>query len=83
MGSELEDARYLGGLEQRVKAAEERLSALETRLTEHHNLVIAKLNSLQGTLDRQAGGIQMLRWLGAVLIGTSGWATWAFGVWKR
>ena len=82
-GSELEDARYLGGLEQRVRAAEERLLALETRLTEHHSLVIAKLNSLQGTMDRQTGGLQVLRWLGAGMVGLSGWLTLWFGVWKK
>ena len=78
MSTDFEDARLFGALEQRVSAAEKRLSSLETKMDEHHTETLAEIRAIRKTLDEQRGGMMALRVIGGVLIAAAGWVEYYF-----
>ena len=81
--SELSDARYLGGLEQRVTSLETGFRDLGKKMESNHTDNVARLDKLQGTLDRQDGGIKMLRLIGLGALSIPGWVLWSVQIWRR
>ena len=81
--SELSDARYLGGLEQRVTSLESGFKDLGRKLDQNHVENVSRLDKIQGSMDRQDGGIKMLRLLGTGFIAVPGWVLWAIQIWRK